>query len=127
MNRAHVDDDGLREIALALARYLSSECRLDPNPSGHRLGHTADPVKLGTIAVPSDDVTPPLVPDLEYSIKEAAALTHKAEATIRKYLSIGRLEGRKEGSRVYLTGKELARFMSREVESGSSDGASAEP
>lgn len=118
MNRAHAD--GLHEIALTLCRYLSSECRLDPNPSRPRPAaqEATIPVKPNSEEAPSESEGPALVPDLDYTIKDAAALTKKAEATIRKYISIGRLEGRKEGSRVYLSGRELARFMAKQVSDG---------
>lgn len=121
MNRAHAD--GLHEIALALARYLSSECRPDPNPAGRVADHRPD--HKGFVHELKEGQTPALVPDLEYSVKDAMKITGLAEVTLRKMLSSGRLIGRKEGTRVLLLGKDLARIMARQI-SGHTSGTLTE-
>lgn len=112
MKRAHAD--GLLEIALNLSRYLSSESRrLDPNPSGHVV------VPRDAPAIPpdspEDEGTPALVADAEYSIKDAVKITRKAEVTLRKMVTSGRLPGRKEGRRIVLLGKDLAKIMAGSI------------
>lgn len=112
MNRAYAD--GLHEIAVALARYLSCECRLDPNPAG-RPSEPERPEPRRVPQTPPETGTPALVADLEYSVKEAMKITGLAEVTLRKMTSSGRLPYRKEGSRTLVLGKDLARIMAKNL------------
>jgi hypothetical protein len=116
MNRAHAD--GLHEIALALARYLTNECRVDPNPSGVSRAHASHvhaKVIHPELSTEDDGQTPALVADLRYSVQDAVKITGKAEVTIRKWMSSRRLPFAKEGNRVVLLGKDLARVMATQL------------
>src|SRR6266567_4295994 len=73
MNRARADV--VDAVAFALARYLSRECRPDPNPAGHSAPH---PTKVADNEPPPEDApavmdntAPALVRDVEYSVTDA--------------------------------------------------------
>jgi hypothetical protein len=109
MNRAHAE---LREVALVLARYLDRELRgADPNPAAP--AHN-EPKRI--VHEPQAATAPALVADLEYSLREAATITHKAEVTLRKMIQRGRLQCRKDGSnRVLILGKDLVSMMTKQL------------
>ena len=112
--------DGLHRVALALADYLSRECRADPNPSGHsappRPRNIVDSEPAPEEPPPdSDGGTPALVPDVDYTVTDAMKITHFAESTLRKMMSKGRLPFRKKGSRSLISGRHLAAMMAKQL------------
>lgn len=110
MNRARTDD--LDEIvALALARYLLSRHSVDPNPSGH----SAPQLPKITHESPDDEGTPSLIPDKEYTVKDAIKITRLAEVTLQKMRADGRLPFHKRGTRVLILGKHLAQIMVKQL------------
>ncbi len=116
MNRARADV--VDAVAFALARYLSRECRPDPNPAGHSAPH---PTKVADNEPPPEDApavmdntAPALVRDVEYSVTDAGKITHLAESTLRKMMSDGRLPFRKEGARSLISGKRLAEILAKQ-------------
>lgn len=113
MNRARTEE--LDEIAVALARYLSFRCRPDPNPSGP----SEPPQKRITHDPAMAHGTPALVPDLEYSVKDAMAITKFAEVTVRKMTQDGRLPVQRKGKRVYILGRDISRVMAKRLADGS--------
>jgi hypothetical protein len=115
MTRAQETPDLAKEllpVALALARFLDLMCPADPNPSGHQV-HRSEPKKGPR---PVSDQAPALIAEQEYSVKEAAEITHRPEITLRKMLGDGRLPCRKENRRVMILGRDLARLMSKQQE-----------
>ncbi len=118
MRRAHAE--GLHEIALALARYLSCACGIDPNPAG-RSSAPERPQPHRAPHAPPETGVPALVADLEYSVKDAMKITGLAEVTLRKMTSSGRLPYRKEGSRTLLLGKHLAAIMAKNLPAADSE------
>lgn len=106
MSRAHAE---LNELALILARYLDREHRelsADPNPAS-----PADPKRI----THEPQTTPALVAEVEYSLKDAGIITHKAVVTLRKMIREGRLRCRKDGNRVFILGRELASLMAKQL------------
>lgn len=116
MSRAR--SDVRHEVALALAQYLSLECRADPNPSGHsapRPTKVADSEPAAEVAPAIlDNTAPALVRDVEYSVEDAGKITHLAESTLRKMMSDGRLPFRKAGARSLISGKRIAEILAKQ-------------
>lgn len=114
MSRARTDY--LDEIAIILARYLDSRRGADPNPSGHSVPPpNPAPQPLRIAHEPSTEDSLALVGDLEYSVKDAAIITHRAEPTVRKMMSDGRLPFRKVGTRSLIRGEHLAQILTEQV------------
>lgn len=115
MTRAQETSDLVEQllpVALALARFLDLMCPPDPNPSGHGV---QSPRKAVRSASPPDQAAAPaLIAEQEYSVREAAEITHRPEITLRKMLGDGRLACRKENRRVMILGRDLARLMSKQ-------------
>jgi hypothetical protein len=127
------EEKDIFQIAFVLARYLSImldryECQKAPsglngaaritperfNPAPRAESDDAGPEELKS--------PPPLIPDQEYTIKEAELLTHWAIPTLRKMLNSGKLASRKVEGRRMILGSELAKIITRSAheEAGSS-------
>lgn len=110
MNRAHTDDSD-EVVVLALARYILRKYPVDPNPSGQATAPAAEPRRIAH--EPKSATPPPLVGDNEYSIKEAALILGLAEVTLRKRINKKRLAARKEGTRIFLLGTDIAAILAQ--------------
>jgi hypothetical protein len=120
MTRAQVDLQSdlsdLLPVVHALAQYLQLRCNAaDPNPSGHVA--RSDPKKAArAVAADPAPTTAALIPDAEYTVKQAVEITRRKEITLRKMLQDGRLPSRmnEETRRRMIQGRDLARFMARQ-------------
>lgn len=129
MTRALVDADltDLLPVVHALAQYLKLRCAAaDPNPSGYAshsvrkdTKETKDEKDTKTKKDPvanADELATntALIPDAEYTVKQAVAITRRKEITLRKMLQDGRLPSRMNSERRrMILGKHLARFIAR--------------
>ncbi len=112
------DRDVLDTVALALAHFLHLRCP-DPNPSGSgvmRERRKAPAEKEVDDSDSTDTTDTTLIPDKEYSVKQASAIARLSPMHLRKLVGgkSPKLPSRLNGRRRTILGKDRAHYMSRE-------------